>query len=90
VRSVSSEQIQQVLDRAMADAVFREQLSRDPAAALASYDLTPEERARFRSGTARVEPLEQRVSRNDLSAALGVKTGTVDIRPRSRGREPRR
>jgi putative peptide zinc metalloprotease protein len=30
-----------------------------------------------------VEALEQRVSKSDLSAALGVKTGTVDIRPPS-------
>jgi len=30
-----------------------------------------------------VEPLEHRVSKSDLSAAFGVKTGTVDIRPPS-------
>ena len=82
---MSSEQVQTVIDRAMSDAAFREQLARDPAAALAAYDLTPEERATFGSGTARVEPLEARVSKNDLSAALGVKTGTVDIRPPSSG-----
>jgi Zn-dependent protease len=35
------------------------------------------------AGSLRVEPLEQRVSKSDLSAALGVKTGTVDIRPPS-------
>jgi len=33
------------------------------------------------SGT--VEVLEPRVSRSDLSAAIGVKTGTIDIRPPS-------
>lgn len=35
------------------------------------------------AGSLHVEPLEQRVSKSDLSAALGVKTGTVDIRPPS-------
>jgi hypothetical protein len=82
---MSLEQVQTVIDRAMSDAPFREQLARDPATALATYDLTPEERATFGSGTARAEPLEPRVSKNDLSAALGVKTGTVDIRPPSSG-----
>ena len=86
---MSAEQVQSVIDRAIADATFREQLARDAAAALAGYDLTPEERASFGSGTARVEPLERRVSKNDLSAALGVKTGTVDIRPPSQVREAR-
>jgi hypothetical protein len=38
------------------------------------------------SGPWRVETLDQRVSKSDLSAALGVKTGTVDIRPPSEGR----
>ncbi len=82
---MSAEQLQAIFDRAIADAAFRELLSGDPAAALAGYDLTPEERSKFASGTARAEPLEPRVSKNDLSAALGVKTGTVDIRPPSRG-----
>ncbi len=81
---MSTEQVQVIVDRAMAEAPFRELLARDPAAALAGYDLTPEERARFGSGTARAEQLEPRVSRNDLSAAIGVKTATVDIRPPSR------
>lgn len=82
---MSAEQLQAIVDRAIVDAAFRELLARDPASALAPYDLTPEERASFGSGTARAEPLEPRVSKSDLSAALGVKTGTVDIRPPSRG-----
>jgi hypothetical protein len=82
---MSAEQVRIVIDRAMSDAAFREELARDAATALTAYDLTPEERATFGSGTARAEPLEPRVSKNDLSAALGVKTGTVDIRPPSRG-----
>lgn len=72
-----------VLERAIGDAAFRELLARDPAAALAGFDLTPEERARFASGTARAERLEPRVSKSDLSAAFGVKTGAVDVRPPS-------
>ncbi len=80
---MSAEQLQAVVDRAIGDAAFRELLARDPRAALAGYDLTDEERARFGSGTAHAEPLEPRVSKSDLSAALGVKTGTVDIRPPS-------
>ncbi|MBI2982717.1 MAG: hypothetical protein HYY42_00760 [Chloroflexi bacterium] len=87
---MSAEQVQAIVDRAIAEAPFRELLSRDPAAALAEYDLTPDERARFGSGTARAERLEPRVSRNDLSAALGVKTGTVDIRPPSKTLRPER
>lgn len=87
---MSADQLQAIIDRAMAEAPFRELLARDPAAALAEYDLTAEERARFRSGTARAERLEPRVSRNDLSAALGVKTGTVDIRPPSKTLRPER
>jgi hypothetical protein len=85
---VSAEQVQRILDRAIDDPAFRELLARDPSAALAGYDLTPEERAKFASGTARAEALEPRVSRNDLSAALGVKTGTVDIRPPSKTLRP--
>lgn len=87
---MSAEQLEAIVDRAIVDAAFRELLSRDPASALAAYDLTADERAKFGSGTARAEPLEPRVSKNDLSAALGVKTGTVDIRPPSRGLRPPR
>lgn len=86
---MSAEQVQAVVDRAIEDAAFRELLARDSATALAGYDLTAEERARFGSGTARAEALEPRVSRNDLSAAIGVKTGTVDIRPPSKTLRPR-
>ncbi|MDE3112925.1 MAG: hypothetical protein KGN00_11165 [Chloroflexota bacterium] len=80
---MSAEQLHEILDRAMSDAAFRELLARDADAALKGYDLTAEERAKFGSGTARVERLEPRVSKSDLSAGLGVKTGTVDIRPPS-------
>ncbi|MDE3100942.1 MAG: hypothetical protein KGJ98_01770 [Chloroflexota bacterium] len=74
----------------MADEAFRELLAHDPETALAGYDLSPEERGSFGSGTARAERLEPRVSKSDLSAGLGVKTGTVDIRPPSQTIRPRR
>lgn len=81
---MSAEHLQRIVDRAMADAEFRELLARDPDTALGAYDLTAEERAKFASGTARVERLEPRMSKSDLSAGVGVKTGTVDVRPPSR------
>ncbi len=78
---MSVEQLHEVLERAMADAAFRELLARDPASALAGYDLSAEERSRFGTGSARAEHLDPRISKTDLSAALGVKTSTVDIPP---------
>lgn len=65
-----------ILERAMTDAAFRALLARDPATALAGYDLTDDERAAFQSGTARVERLEDRMSKSDLSAAMAVKTSS--------------
>src|SRR5260221_281781 len=50
------------------------------AAALAQYDLAPEERAMFQTGTARAERLEDRMSKSDLSAAMGVKTSTPTLK----------
>jgi hypothetical protein len=80
---MSAEQVQKVLDRALSDAHFRDALARDPEKTLAGYELTPEERATFGSGTAKAERLEPRVSKNDLSAAFAIKTGGVDLRPPS-------
>ncbi len=65
-----------VLERAMTDAGFRALLARDPAAALAGYDLTADERAAFRPSTARAERLEDRMSKSDLSAVMSVKTSS--------------
>ncbi len=80
---MSGEQVQAILDRAIADEAFRELLAHDADAALQGYDLTPEERARFGTGTAHAESLEPRVSRTDLSAGFAVKTGAIDVRPPS-------
>ena len=68
-----------IVDRAMSDAKFRALLMADPVAALASYDLTPEERAMFQSGTAKAERLEDRVSKSDLAATMSVKTSSPTI-----------
>jgi hypothetical protein len=80
---MTAENVEDILDRAMTDASFRALLAKDPQAALASYDLTPEERATFSTGTAKAERLEDRVSKNDLSAAFAIKTGGVVLRPPS-------
>jgi hypothetical protein len=66
----------EILDRAMSDPAFRSLLARDPGAALADYDLTPEERAAFRTSSARAERLEDRMSKSDLAAAMAVKTSS--------------
>ena len=80
---MSTEHVQTILDRALTDAAFRDLLAKDPQIALAGYDLSDEERARFGSGTAKAERLEERVSKNDLSAAFAIKTGGVVLRPPS-------
>jgi hypothetical protein len=76
---VSQEAREAIVERAMSDAAFRALLVKDPAAALASYDLTPEERAMFHSGTVHAERLEDRVSKSDLGAAMSVKTSSATI-----------
>ena len=68
-----------IIERAMSDAAFRTLLVSDPAAALASYDLSPEERAMFQSGGARAERLEDRISKSDLAATMSVKTSSPTI-----------
>ncbi len=65
-----------VLERAMRDAEFRALLGRDPKAALAAYDLSDDERRAFQTGTARVERLEDRMSKSDLAAAMAIKTSS--------------
>lgn len=80
---MTAEAVHQILERAINDATFRDLLSKDPDAALAGYELTDVERATFGSGTAKAERLEDRVSKNDLSAAFAIKTGGVLLRPPS-------
>ena len=47
---MSQEILTKVIERASSDAEFRSQLQSNPEGALASYDLTPEERAALMSG----------------------------------------
>ncbi|MSQ37549.1 MAG: hypothetical protein EXR61_04460 [Chloroflexi bacterium] len=80
---MSADAVNAVLARAMDDATFRADLAADPQAALAGYDLTPDERARFVAGTAKAERLEERISKSDLSAGVSVKTSSPTTRPPS-------
>lgn len=66
----------QILERALTDPAFRALLARDPGAALAAYDLTPEERALFQTTSVRAERLEDRMSKSDLAAGMAVKTSS--------------
>ena len=75
-----------IVERAMSDPIFRAQLARDPAAALAGYDLTAEERAMFQAGTARAERLEERMSKSDLSAGMAIKTSSPILKSPSQKR----
>ncbi len=76
---MSQEARDAIVDRAMSDARFRALLLSDPNAALASYDLTPEERAMFQTGSAKAERLEDRVSKSDLAATMSMKTSSPTI-----------
>ena len=76
----------EILERAMIDAAFRSLLASDPAAALADYDLTPEERAAFHTGTVKAERLEERMSKSDLSSAMAVKTSSPMLKAPSEKR----
>ena len=49
---MSREALVRVVERASMDEAFRAQLQRDPASALAGYDLSAEERAALSSGDA--------------------------------------
>jgi hypothetical protein len=86
---VTQQTLDAVLERAMSDATFRAQLARDPTKALAGYDLTPEERAAFQRGSARAERLEDRMSKSDLSAAMGVKTSSPLLKAPSQSAKKR-
>ena len=76
----------EILERAMIDAAFRSLLASDPVTALADYDLTPEERAAFHTGTVKAERLEERMSKSDLSSAMAVKTSSPMLKSPSEKR----
>ena len=46
---MSPEAVESILSRAMGDAAFADLLFRDPDEALAGFDLTPDEAAKFKS-----------------------------------------
>ena len=77
---MSEEARESIVERAMADPAFRALLARDPAKALAEYELTTEERAMFQAGTAQAERLEDRISKTDLSAGMSIKTSSPVMR----------
>ena len=83
---MSLDGVTQVLDRAMRDEGFRRLLADAPERALETFDLTPDERAAFASGTLRAERLEERISKTDLSAALAAKTSAPLMKPPSESR----
>ena len=69
---MSKSSVQQVIQKAVSDAAFRRQLQREPAAALAGFDLTAEERSSIAGGDpARLTALgvDQRMSK---AFALGA------------------
>ena len=78
-----------IVERAMADPIFRALLATNAAAALADYDLAPEERAAFQAGKAYAERLEDRMSKSDLSAAMSVKTSSPTIKAPSQNAKKR-
>lgn len=78
--------VQDVMDRAMSDPAFRKLLGSAPVEALTSYDLTPEERGAFATGTVDAERLEERMSKTDLSAAVSARTSSPQMRAPSQNR----
>ncbi len=77
---MTTQAVTDVLERVMRDAAFRDRLAADPAATLAEFDLTPEERAAFGGGTKlAAEPLEPRISKTDLSAGMSAKTSSPSV-----------
>ena len=62
---MSEAAVAEVLERALRDRAFADQLASNPGAALAGYDLTDQERAAIRLGSAEPPtsaPLEERPS----------------------------
>lgn len=82
-QAMSEAAVMEILDRAVNDAGFRALLQRAPDEALAGYDLTPQERERFRGSALRAEALEERVSKTDLTGLTSAKTGAPVTKPPS-------
>jgi len=81
---MSQETLIRVIQRASTDAAFRGQLKRDPAAALAEYDLTDAERAALMPDT--TGPLESRGVDVRVTKQVGNPgPGPIEIPPPSMG-----
>jgi len=76
---MTAQALNEVVERVMRDEAFRDRLAADPAAALAEFDLTPEERAAFGRGKLAAERLEPRISKTDLSAGMSAKTSSPTL-----------
>ena len=87
---MSVDAVNAVVQLAMDDPAFRIRLATDPQAALAGFDLTAEERARFVAGGARAERLEERISKTNLSAAVMATTSAPELRPPSHRKRTQR
>ncbi len=76
---MTAQAVNDVIERVMRDQAFRDRLAADPAAALADFDLTPEERGAFGGGALSAERLEPRISKTDLSAGMAAKTSSPTL-----------
>jgi hypothetical protein len=73
---MSKQALQSALERAIDDSAFRQQLASDPNTALASYDLSPEERTALMSADQgqleqHLGPLDDRTSKSIVPMGPG-------------------
>lgn len=73
---MSKQALQSALDRAIDDSAFRQQLASNPDAALAGYDLSPEERTALMSADQsqleqHLGPLDDRTSKSVMPFGAG-------------------
>jgi hypothetical protein len=76
---MSQENIAKVIERASTDATFRSQLQKNPEAALATYELTAEEKAALMSGdTSKLSELgvDARATKFDGSSSIWDNSNT--------------
>lgn len=76
---MTTQALSDVILRVMRDQAFGDRLAADPAAALAEFDLTPEERAAFGAGKLAAERLEPRISKTDLMSGMSAKTSSPSL-----------
>jgi len=79
---LSSQAVNDVIERVIRDEAFRVRLAADPNTALAEFDLTEAERGAFAAGKLSAEALEPRISKTDLSAGMSAKTSSPIAPPR--------